>query len=67
MADPRTTDDGRGGEELDTPQGPKSTQGDQTRGRPRAFPNTGSPKSIEEQDKRDINDRNKDLDAKNTD
>lgn len=68
MADPKTSDDGRGGEELNTPQGqPKSTQGDQTRGRPRAIPKTTRQDSNADQDKREINDRNKDLDANNTD
>lgn len=67
MADPRTSDDGRGGEDLNTPQGhPKSTQGDQTRGRPRAIPNTTRPGS-DDAKKREINDQNKDLDANNTD
>jgi hypothetical protein len=68
MADPKTSDDGRGGEELNTTHGePKSTQGDQTRDRPRAFPKTARPGSNEDEDKRETNDRNKDLDANNTD
>ena len=66
MADPKSSDDGRGGEELNTPQGqPKSTQGDQTRGRPRAIPNTT--RSDSDAQNREINDRNKDLDANNSD
>jgi len=68
MADPRTSDDGRGGEDLNTSQGQlKSTQGDQTRGRPRAIPNTTRSDSDGSQNNREINDRNKDLDANNTD
>ena len=68
MADPKTSDDGRGGEELNSAQGqPKSTQGDQTRGRPRAIPNTTRSDSDDAQSNRDMNDRNKDLDANNTD
>ena len=68
MADPRTSDDGRGGEELNTPQGqPKSTQGDQTRGRPRAIPTTKRSDSNDDKDKQETSDRAKDLDPNNTD
>ena len=68
MADPKTSDDGRGGEELNSPQGqPKTTQGDQTRGRPRAIPNTTRSDSNDDQNNREINDSNKDLGPKNTD